>query len=357
MKKLFNVLLVLSICLVTLVGCSSSAPAETASTEAASKETASKETASKETSTRTIQLGHVNSSKSNDQYQVLAQYFADELKELSNGAFEIDIVSDSILGGERDMLEGMNIGTVDMALITNFSFGTFVPKFMAFDLPYIFNTREEAYSVLDDPEIFDEVAKDLYDSRSVKLLAYGEGGYRNVINNIRPIEKMSDFNGIKIRLPETPLYVSSFKAFGASPTTMAFSETFTAVQQGTVDGLELPISSIYATGYADITKYLTLTEHFYSPAAITMSKSMWESLTEEEQGWFEEAAKNAAKEQRVFVKDIEEQFLSEMEGNGVVINKIDDKTEFIEAAKSVYKEFENEIGAEFLQKVLKKLGR
>jgi TRAP-type C4-dicarboxylate transport system substrate-binding protein len=168
---------------------------------------------------------------------------------------------------------------------------------------------------------------------------------------------MSDLQGVKIRLPETPLYVSSFKAFGASPSTMAFSETFTAVQQKTVDGLELPISSIYATGYSDICKYLSLTEHFYSPAAITMSKSYWENLTEEEKGWFTEAAKIAAQNQRKFVKDIEEQFIKEMEEKGVIVNKIEDKSEFIEASKPVYEIFKEEIGTEFLEKILTKLGK
>lgn len=306
---------------------------------------------------KVIQIGHVNSSKEDDQYQVLAVYFGEELKKASGGTFTVDILTDSILGGERDMMEGMKMGTVDAALITNFSFGSFVPEFQTFDLPYLFTSREEAYGILDDEAVMELPKQKLYDDCDVKFLAWGEGGFRSVMNNVAPIGTVGNLKGMKIRLPETAIYLDAFKAFGSNPTTMAFSETYTAVQQRTVDGLELPISSFYATGYGEVCSYLSLTEHFYSPAAIVISRQTWESLTDEEKGWFQTAASEAGKRQRVFVKDIETEFIKRMEEMGVGVNTVEDKTDFILASEPVYQAYRDAIGAAYVDMIFQKLGR
>ncbi|MCH1951259.1 TRAP transporter substrate-binding protein DctP [Enterocloster sp. OA13] len=306
---------------------------------------------------KVIQIGHVNSAKADDQYQVLAVYFGEELAKASGGRFAVDILTDSILGGERDMIEGMKMGTVDAALITNFSFGSFVPEFQTFDLPFLFTSRDEAYRILDDETVMEGPKQKLYDDCDVKFLAWGEGGFRSVMNNIKPIESEGDLKGMKIRLPETAIYLDAFKAFASNPTTMAFSETYTAVQQRTVDGLELPISSFYATGYGEVCSYLSLTEHFYSPAAIVISRQTWESLSEEEKTWFQTAAVEAGRRQREFVKEIETDFIGKMEDMGVVVNSVEDKTGFIQASEPVYKTYRDTIGAEYVDMVFRKLGR
>ena len=309
------------------------------------------------TGTKVIQIGHVNSSKEDDQYQVLALYFGEELRKVSGGKFTVDILTDSILGGERDMIEGMKMGTVDAALITNFSFGTFVPEFQTFDLPYLFTEREEAYRILDDEAVMEIPKKKLYENCFIKFLAWGEGGFRSVMNNAKAIETVDDFKGLKIRLLETSIYLDAFKAFGSNPTTMAFSETYTAVQQRTVDGLELPISSFYSMGYGEVCSCLSLTEHFYSPAAIAVSRQTWESLSDEEKVWFQTAAIEAGKRQREFVKDIEEQFIENMKEMGVNVNSVSDKTGFIQASEPVYQAYRDIIGAAYVDMVFQKLGR
>lgn len=350
MKKPICIVLGLIFIVCSFIGCSNGPTTTTPRTENSSTNSASGDV-------RILQLGHVNPSKEDDQYQTFARYFADNLKEISGGKFEIDIVSDSILGGERDMMEGMKMGTVDMAIITNLGYGSFIPQFMVNDLPYIFNTREEAYQILDDEEIFQTLSNLLYDQCDVKLLSWGEGGFRHTVNNLRPIQTVEDMKGMKIRLPENPLYLDTFKALGANPTTMAYSETFTAVQQKTVDGLEIPISSIYSSGYSDICSYLSQTSHFYSPLGMNISKSVWENLTEEEQGWFMDAAKKAAIEERKFVQEIESKFLAEMEQKGIAINTIENKSSFIEAVQPVYEQYKEQIGADFMELVFSKLGK
>mgnify|MGYP004717592703 FL=1 len=305
---------------------------------------------------KTFQLGHVNTSSDDDQYQYYAVTFANKLEELSGGSVGIDIVTDSVLGGERDMFEGMQMGTIDMALITNFSLGSFDPEWQVFDLPYMFMDREEAYSILDDEEITGPMQENLY-NMGVKSLGFGDGGFRHVICNGKPINSADDLSGMKIRLPETAIYVDAFKAMGANPTTLAFSETFTAVQQGTVDGLELPISSIHSTGYADICEYMSLTGHFYSPFQIQIAASIWDTLSEEEQGWMLEAAKAATDAEREFVQDKEQEFIDEMAANGLAVNEVEDKESLAEAASTIYDDYAGEIGQDLLDTVKAKLGR
>ena len=302
-----------------------------------------------------LQLGHLDPGKDNNAYQLLCTTFKKHLVEISGGKFDVDIFSDAQLGGERAMMEGMQIGTVDMAIITNNYYSSFVPRFMLFDLPFLFNDYTAARAALDNKTITDPMTKQLYEEFGVKFLDWGDSGFRYVVNNIRPISKVADFGGIKIRLPENPLYVEAFKAMGANPTTMAFSEVFTAVQQKTVDGLEITASAINTAGYYEVCKYLSLTKHFYSPIAINISRTIWDGLSAEEQGWFTKAAARAKAEQRVLVERIEKELLAEM-GKTITINNVDDITPFRDAASPAFEYIKGRIGAEPVDEFLKTIG-
>ncbi len=304
---------------------------------------------------RVLQLGHLDPGKENNAYQILCVTFKKHLKEVSGGKFDVEIFSDAQLGGERAMMEGMQIGTVDMAIITNMYYSSFVPRFMLFDLPYLFKGYDDARAALDNKAVTGPMEKQLYEEFGVKFLDWGDSGFRYVVNNIRPIRRVADFKGIKIRLPESPIYVETFKSLGANPTTMAFSETFTAVQQKTVDGLEITASAINTAGYYEICKYLSLTRHFYSPIALNMSRSIWDGLTQEEQGWFLEAAARTKKEQRAKVQSIEKGLLDEM-GKTIAINEIENIAEFRDTARPAYDYVRGRIGADVVNDYLKTLG-
>ena len=305
--------------------------------------------------TTVFQLGHLDPGKENNAYQILCVTFKKHIREVSGGKFDVEIFSDAQLGGERAMMEGMQIGTVDMAIITNNYYSSFVPGFMLFDLPYLFSGYEEARRALDDKEITAPMEQEAWDQFGVKFLGWGDSGFRYVVNNVRPIVNVEDFKGIKIRLPESPLYVETFQALGANPTTMAFSETFTAVQQGTVDGLEITASAINTAGYYEVCKYLSLTRHFNSPITLNMSAALWQGLTEEEQGWFMEAMRRTTKEQREKVIRIEQSLLDEM-GKTIAINETGDIAQFREASKPAYDYVRKQIGADRVDNFLKKLG-
>lgn len=304
---------------------------------------------------RTLQLGHVNPGTESDHLQTCSTQFAKKLSELSGGTIQVTVVSDSQLGTDREMIEGMQMGTVDMTLCMNSSLGAFFPKLQAFDLPYLFENRDQVYGVFDDEELMGKLSEELYETSKVKILGVADGGFRNVMNNIKPINSISDISGMKLRLPENAVWSSCFKAFGASPTTMSFSEVYTAVQQGTVDGFELPVASTYSGGYASIVKYYSLTEHLFTALDLCMAASTWESFNEEEQGWIQEAADYAVGYEREYIVSMEEQWLKGLSEDGMQVNEVADKQGLIDAARGIYKDFSGEIGQDLIDAVVAKV--
>lgn len=349
MKKLIALILALTmafaLCACGASGSSSAPAADSGSTAAASTET------------RVLQLGHLDPSTDTNAYQIFCLTFKDKLKEISNGTMDVEVYGDAQLGGEIEMFEAMKLGDLDMAMITNNYYSNFVKDFMVFDLPFIFADYDEEHLVVDDPEILGYLQDKVYEQHGVHLLTYADSGFRYVVNNRNPIRTVEDLKGLKIRLPESTLYVKTFEALGANPTTMAFSEATTAVQQKTVDGLEITASAIYSGSFYQICKYLSLTKHFCSPITLNMSDSTWNSLTEEQQGFVMEAAKQARDESRVKVIDNEQKLLDEMAASGCEVNPLDDVAEFQEATASVVDWIRGEVGNELLDMVLAKLGR
>lgn len=304
-----------------------------------------------------LQLGHLDPSAPTNAYQIFCESFKSNLYELSNGTMDVTIYGDAQLGGEIEMFEALSIGDLDMCIVTNNYYSNFVKDFMVFDLPFLFTSYEEEDSVVDDPEILGYLQEQVYSQYGVHLLTYADTGFRYVVNNSRPIYSVKDFQGLKIRLPETTLYVKTFEALGANPTTMAFSEAYTAVQQGTVDGLEITCSAIYSGAFYEICKYLSKTAHFASPITLNMSDATWQTLTSEQQEIVLEAAQKARDESRVTIRNNVDTMLDEMAEAGCQINEIDDVAEFQEATAPVIDWIRTEVGDELLDMVLAKLGR
>lgn len=302
---------------------------------------------------RVIQLGHIDPS-SNDPYQMLAELFAEKTGELSGGKIQIDILSDAQLGAETSMIEGMKLGTIDCAIISNFSYSSSIPDFCVFDMPYLFNEETQAHAVMDNEEISGDLIQKLYDEFDVKILAYGEGGFRSVINTKRPINSPADFASMKIRVPGNETYLATFAALGSNPVSMASSECYTGLQQGTIDGLEQPIGPMYSYKSYEVCKYISLTEHLYNPISLTVSRSLWESLSEEEQGWLQEAAAYARDEQRKENISLNERLLQAMKDEkGIAVNEIEDKSIFRDAVQPVYDDYVQKFGSDRLDKIVK----
>jgi tripartite ATP-independent transporter DctP family solute receptor len=190
------------------------------------------------------------------------------------------------------------------------------------------------------------------DNVGIKGLAFAEGGFRHMINNIQPINTVEDTQGIKFRVMKSPIYLGMFKYLGSNAIAMPWGETFTAVQQGVMDGLEIPISVIWANKYYEVTKYLSLTGHTYSPLIFMVSNSIWNSLSDEQQEIFKNSALEAAVYERAEAAKINNELLKNLEEEGMIINEVDDKEPFQEVVEPLYKEFEDEIGKDMLDLIL-----
>ncbi len=300
--------------------------------------------------TRVIKLAHVVNTK--DSFHVAAMKFKEVVEDKTHGRIKIEIHPNAELGDERTLLEGMQLGTIDMGVITDGPIANFLPEIAVFEMPFLFATPQEAYAVLDGP-VGQKVLKDL-DKVKLHGLAFVERGFRNITNNVRPIKKASDVKGLKIRVMENPLYVATFKALGANPVPMAWTECLTALQQHTIDGQENPVVVIYAFKLYEVQKYMTLDRHTYAPAVIIMSKKTWDSLSPEDQKIFEEAAKEARDYVRKWDNDNEAKQLAFIKSKGMIVEEHPDLASFREAVKPVYKKYGKKFG-KLLDEIQKQL--
>ncbi|MCI8511436.1 MAG: TRAP transporter substrate-binding protein DctP [Lachnospiraceae bacterium] len=327
-----------------MTGCGSNdQPAQTttaaaAETTAASADTtaaAADTTAAPAADAKVFKLGTTVNEQ--DSFQVAAEKFAELVAERTNGAYAIEIYPNGTLGGERDMLESMQIGTLDMGIITSGPFINFSSAMGVLDMPYLFANNEQAYAVLDG-EIGRELLDTLEDS-GLKGLAYAERGFRNLTNSKKPINTAEDLAGLTIRIMENDVYTASFQAMNVNATPMAWADALTALQQGTVDGQENPINVIYSYKLWESQKYATLDRHSYSTAIITMSGSVFDSLDEATQKIFLDAAQEAAEFERAWVAEQEADQLQAMKDNGMEVVENPDLDSFKAAVQPVYDQY------------------
>jgi tripartite ATP-independent transporter DctP family solute receptor len=294
-----------------------------------------------------LKLGHAVAPE--HPYHLGAVKYSELVAQRTKNKVKIDVYPSTQLGNERDMVEGLQLGTIDLVVTSTGPLGGFVPKMFIVDLPFLFRDREHAYKVLDGP-----IGRDLLDAfatKGIKGLAFWENGFRQITNNVRPIEKPEDLKGIKIRTMENKVHLASFRAFGASPTPMAWSEVYTALQQKTIDAQENPIAIIYHQKIAEVQKYLSLTGHFYSPTPLLMSLKAFNALPKDIQKIFMDTAIECATYERNLLRDSEAKQIAELKAKGMQVTTPNKKS-FQDAAASVYKEFESQFGKETIDKII-----
>lgn len=285
----------------------------------------------------------------NSHYSMGVQAFGKKLSELSGGKYEIREQAAGALGGERDLIEGLQIGSVELVVSSTGPLGNFVPETLVLDLPFLFKDYAAARSILDG-----EIGQELLDKVSennLVALAWTENGFRHVTNSSRPINTPADLEGLKIRTMENPVHMEIFRAAGASPTPMAFPELFAALQQKVIDGQETPIPVITASKFWEVQSNLTLTGHGYSPALILASPSLWDGLSDEEKGWFREAAKVAVEATRAKVESDEANGVELLRKNGMNVVENVDKAAFQKAVAPAYDTFKAKYGDEMLKRI------
>lgn len=275
--------------------------------------------------------------------------FGEELSARTDGRLTVKLHYNNALGGEREVIEGMKINTIDAGISSTGPLGGFVPEIQMFDLPYLIDNEQHAYAVLDG-EIGTELAKKIEEQANVKVLGWMENGFRHNTNNVRPLNTPADLNGIKHRTQESEVQVDTWTTLGANATPMAWTEVFTALQQGVIDSQENPLPTILDVRFYEVQKYLNLTQHVYSPAPLMMSKELFDSFSPEDQKAIMEAAAVATPHQRQVSMELQEKTIKALEEKGMTVTK-PDLAAFKEKVQPIYDKWAPKIGAEMIEKV------
>lgn len=294
-----------------------------------------------------LKCGHVLADGSHFDFGV--DKFAELVNEKSGGTLQVEVHTDGTLGQEREMMESLQIGNLDLALVSTAPISNFYSQMSVLDMPYLFDSKAHAYAVLDG-----KIGQSLFDgleSQGMVGLTYMENGFRNVFST-KPITKPADLKGVKIRIMENQIQTATFSALNAIVTNMASGEVYTGLQQGTIDAAENAICAYYSSAYYEVCKELSLTEHFYGATALLMSKKVFASLTEEQQTILKEAAAEARDLQRADVAERETRYLDELQAeDGVTVHEDVDKDAFRAITDEIYPKFYDTIPQDLVESI------
>ena len=284
-----------------------------------------------------IKLGHVGEPGS--LFQKSADEFAKRANAKLGGKAKVVTYGSSQLGGDSEMIQKLKLGTIDMALPSTVM-SSQVDLFGVFEMPYIVKNRQHMAKI--EKEVFWAKLAPEAEKKGLKVIAVWENGERHITNSKRPIKAPADLAGIKLRVPEGKWRVKMFQAYGANPSPMKFSELFTALQTGVMDGQENPFTQIYSAKLHEVQKYLSLSGHVYTPAYLTVGKAKWESLPADVRKTLEDTAKETqAYVYETAAKD-DAELLGKIKAAGVQVNEVD-KDAFIAASRPIYEEFGKEV--------------
>ena len=268
--------------------------------------------------------------------------FAKEVEKRTAGRYKIQTFYSGALGGERESIEAVQLGTQELAFSSTGPIPNFVPETKILDVPFLFRDKAHARTVLDGPIGQDMLTK--FDAKGFKALAWGENGVRHMTNSKRDVKSPEDLKGLKMRTMENPVHIAAYKGLGIVTTPMAFPEVFTALQQGTVDGQENPLSVIMAAKFDQVQKHLTLTGHVYSPAIFLMNKASFDKLSAVDKQAFIDAAKEGVKLNRARVDADDATGVTELRAKGMTVIDNVDKSKFVAMLAPVNAEFEKQFG-------------
>ncbi len=275
--------------------------------------------------------------------------FAREVEKRTAGRYKVQTFYNGALGGERESIEAVQLGTQELTFSSTGPVPNFVPETKILDVPFLFRDKAHARAVLDGPIGQEMLAK--FDAKGFKALAWAENGFRHMTNSKRDIKAPEDLKGLKMRTMENPVHIAAYKGFGIITTPMAFPEVFTALQQGTVDGQENPLSVIIASKFDQVQKHLSLTGHVYSPAIFLMSKAAFDKLSAADKQAFLDAAKEGTKANRARVDEDDAKGVADLRAKGVTVIDNVDKAKFVSALAPVNAQFEKDFTKAALDKI------
>lgn len=305
--------------------------------------------AAKDAGAKVMKVG-IGVPESHFEYKAMVK-FKEHIEQNTDGAIKVEVYPSNQIGVDKEVLEAIKLGSAQMNLPSPAVLGNFIKDFNILSLPFIFPTQEVADKVTEGEWGKELLAK--LDAAGYVGLGFGDFGFRHITNNVRPIEKIEDFNGLKIRTMQNPAHLDVFRALGANPTPMGFNEVFSSLQQGVIDGQENPLKNIYSNKLHEVQKYLTLDGHVYSWVVFVVGKDFYNGLTPEQQTTVQEAADIAIKHMREAVQEEDAESLKAIKEAGVQVNEItpEVKQQMKEKVQPVVEKYANDINAELYQKL------
>jgi tripartite ATP-independent transporter DctP family solute receptor len=298
-------------------------------------------------STKTLKLGYILPADS--QLGAGGKTFAEEVAKLTGGRYKVEQYPNSQLGGEVEMLKGVQLGTIDLAFITGAPLPNFVPEVGVFNIPFLFRDAKHAHSVLDGE--IGQAYLEKFRAKDLVALAWGENGMRHMTNSKHPIKTPADLKGLKLRLPQSDVMLAGFKALGAEVSPLAFPQLYGALQTGQFDGQENPIATIQSAKFDQVQKHLTVSGHVYDPAILFVSIDTFEELSDEDKKAFVAAAKLAGEASRKYAAEAQAKGVATLASAGMQVVADIDRAQFAAAMAGAKPEFEKRFGAELIEKI------
>ncbi|WP_442595908.1 TRAP transporter substrate-binding protein [Neobacillus sp. D3-1R] len=287
------------------------------------------------------------------QYLALLK-FKEIVEKETNGSITVETYHSSQLGDDRAMMEALQLGTQQMTIPSTAPIANFVPEFSVYDIPFLFPSEEVADKVLLESDVAKELLEKL-PAQGMVGLAYWENGFRDLTNDKVAVATAADFKNLKIRTMENQLHLAAFRELGANPTPMAFAEVFTAMQQGTIDGQENPVATIYLQKFNEVQKYLSTTHHVYSPFVVLLSKMFWDDSSKEEQDILVKAAQEAGDYERQLNREANTKYLEDLKATGMTVTEVtpEARAEMKTITDKAVEPFVDKIGKDTVEKVKK----
>jgi tripartite ATP-independent transporter DctP family solute receptor len=284
-----------------------------------------------------LKLGHVGSPGS--LFDVSSNEFARRVNEKLKGKATVAVFGSSQLGDDTEMMQKVKLGTLHFA-VPSTVMSSVVPAYGLFEMPYLVKDREHMKRIEKDV-VWPQLAP-ISEKAGYHVVAVWENGFRQITNNKSPINKPEDLKGIKLRVPKGKWRIKMFQAYGASPSAMGLSEVFVALQTGVMDGEENPLTQIYTSKFQEVQKYLSLTDHVYTPAYLVISPKKWAALPADVRKALEETAREVQAYIYEQAAKMDKDLLEKLKASGMKVNEAD-RDAFLKASKPVYDEFGAEV--------------
>ena len=287
-----------------------------------------------------------------------ANYFAKRLEELSHGKIKVRVYPNAQLGGDKTVLRKMKFNAVQMAAPTFSKFTGLVPQLGLFDLPFLFKDANHLHKVLDGK--VGQKLMDMVTKKGYVALAYWDNGFKELTDDTRALIKPEDCKGLKFRVMSSKVLIEQFKALGAIPVVLPFSEVYSALEQGVVNGEENTISNIYTKKFYEVQKYMTMSNHGYLGYLVVMSKKFWNRLPADLKADVKEAIKEATAKERVWAKELNEEQLNDIKAYAKKTGKLEidyltpkQRELWVKKLRAIYPEFYDKIGKNLIEETIK----